>query len=125
MNKKIFAMLLLPALLAGCSSITNLTPSKYQRDASGFYRVEAEWKSSRQVIRPESFEPLVVVNFDTYPMRPVALVQDRWEAYSHPAGQGLGVLPLQVRFQGQLHFQAPCRQPDVPRVPELKILEKK
>jgi hypothetical protein len=86
--KKFFALLLLPVLLAGCSSITNLTPSRSSRDPSGFYRVEAQWRSNRQAIRPESFKPLVVINNDTIPMRPVALVQDRWEAYIPvPAGQ--------------------------------------
>ncbi len=79
--KKIFCLLLLPMLLAGCTSITNLTPSQSPRDPSGFYRVEAEWKSSRQAILPDSFQPLVMIGFNTFPMRPVPVVQDRWEAY--------------------------------------------
>ncbi len=79
-NKLCF-LLLLPAVLAGCTSITNLTPSQYPRDTSGYYRVEAMWQSRREVIRPGSFKPLVVVEFQTYPMRPVPLVKDRWEAY--------------------------------------------
>jgi len=81
MNKS-FALLLLPALLAGCAtSITNLTPSRLPRDPSGYYRVEAAWYSRREVIRPDSFKPLVVVGFETYPMRRVPVVTDRWEAY--------------------------------------------
>jgi len=79
-NKLCF-LLLLPAVLAGCTSITNLTPTQYPRNASGYYRVEAMWKSRREVIRPDSFKPLVVVEFQTYPMRPVPLVEDRWEAF--------------------------------------------
>jgi len=79
-NKFCF-LLLLPAILAGCNSITNLTPTQYPRDASGYYRVEAMWQSKERVIRPESFKPLVVVEFQTYPMRPVPLVKDRWEAF--------------------------------------------
>jgi hypothetical protein len=80
--KKLFALLLLPALLAGCTtSITNLAPSRYPRDPSGYYRVEAAWYSRREVIRPDSFKPLVVVGFETYPMRRVPVVTDRWEAY--------------------------------------------
>jgi hypothetical protein len=78
--KKILSLFLLPLLLAGCTSITNLTPSQYNRDASGTYRVEAAWKSRRSTINPTSFQPVVVVGFDTYPMRPVPVVQDRWEA---------------------------------------------
>jgi uncharacterized protein YceK len=79
--KKLFCLLLLPLLLVGCASITNLTPSQYPRQASGFYRVEAEWKSRQATILPDSFQPLVMVGFDTYPMRPVPVVQDRWEAF--------------------------------------------
>lgn len=78
---KICWLLLLPVLLTGCSSITNLTPSQYPRDPSGYYRVEAMWKSNRSVIRPDSFTPLVVVDFQNYPMKQVPLVQDRWEAF--------------------------------------------
>jgi hypothetical protein len=78
--KKIFSLFLLSALLAGCTSITNLSPSQYPRDPSGVYRVEASWKSQRHAIRPDSFRPMVVIGFDTYPMRPVPVVLDRWEA---------------------------------------------
>jgi hypothetical protein len=78
---KIFCLLLLPLLLAGCTSITNLTPSQYPRDPSGLYRVEAAWKSDREAIRPGSFQPVVVIGFNTIPMRPVPVVQDRWEAF--------------------------------------------
>jgi hypothetical protein len=80
--KKILGLLLLPLLMAGCSSITNLTPTQYARDPHGYYRVEAEWNSNRKVIQPDSFQPQVVLmNAETYPMRPVPLVQDRWEAF--------------------------------------------
>jgi hypothetical protein len=79
--KKIFEFLLLPVFLAGCTSITNLAPSRCVRDPSGYCRVEAQWRTHRQVVRPDSIKPLVVVGFDTYPMRPVAVVQDRWEGY--------------------------------------------
>jgi uncharacterized protein YceK len=78
---KLCLLSLLPAVLAGCSSITNLTPTQYPRDASGYYRVEAMWKSNQRVIRPDSFKPLVVVDLQNYPMRPVPLVKDRWEAF--------------------------------------------
>jgi hypothetical protein len=69
------------ALLAGCSSVGNLTPSRYPRTENGFYRVEAQWNSNSEAIRANSFRPEVVVGLKTYPMQPVPLVQDRWEAY--------------------------------------------
>jgi hypothetical protein len=80
--KKFFGLVLLSALLTGCTSITNLSPSTYPRDASGYYRVEAAWYSQKEAIREGSFKPLVVLDsYNTYPMRPVPLVADRWEAY--------------------------------------------
>jgi uncharacterized protein YceK len=78
---KLCLLLMLPAVLAGCSSITNLTPSQYPRNATGYYRVEAMWKSNQRVIQPDSLKPVVVVDLQTYPMRPVPLVEDRWEAF--------------------------------------------
>ena len=78
---KLCYLLLLPAFLVGCSSITNLTPTQCPRDASGYYRVEAMWKSKKRVIRPATFKPVVVVDFQSFPMRPVPKVRDRWEAY--------------------------------------------
>jgi uncharacterized protein YceK len=78
---KICFLLLLPAVLAGCSSIVNLTPSQYPRAASGYYRVEAMWKSSRTVIQRDSFKALVVVDLQTYPLHQEQVVQDRWETF--------------------------------------------
>lgn len=78
--KKLFSLLLLPVLLAGCTSITNLSPSQYPRDPSGLYRVEAAWRSNDETVRPGTFQSVVVIGFDTYPMRPVPVVLDRWEA---------------------------------------------
>lgn len=79
-NKFCF-LLLLPALLAGCSSITNLTPSEYPRSSTGYYRVEAMWRSNQRTIKPDTFKPLVVVDLQEYPMQPVPVVNDRWEAF--------------------------------------------
>jgi len=83
MVKKCSFTILAAALLGlcGCSSITNLTPSRYTRSENGYYRVEAEWKSNEQAIRSDSFEPQVVIGLDKYPMHAVGLVEDRWEAY--------------------------------------------
>jgi hypothetical protein len=81
MKKKIFTLLLLPLALAGCSSITDLTPSRLTRTDSGYYRIEAAWETREQSIRPESIKPLVVVGLDTYPMQPEGVVKDRWETF--------------------------------------------
>jgi hypothetical protein len=90
MKKMSFALLLLPLALAGCSSITNLTPTRLERNSSGFYRVEAAWQTREQAIRPESIKPLVVVGSETYEMHPEEVVSDRWETFVPlPADQNL------------------------------------
>jgi uncharacterized protein YceK len=123
--KKIFYLLLLPVLLAGCASITNLTPSQYPRDPSGFYRVEAQWKSNRSAILADSFQPLVVVGFDTLPMRPVPVVQDRWEAFV-PVSADKDYVLYRFKFDYQVNAISKPR-PDSLMSPEytLKITEKK
>jgi hypothetical protein len=111
--------------LCGCSSITNLTPTRYARSENGFYRVEAEWKSNQQVIREDSFRPLVIIGFNKYPMRPVALVRDRWEAYIPvPATQKEAVYHYQFDY---LKNAFPQPEADSKQSAEytLKIVEKK
>ncbi|HWD20807.1 MAG TPA: hypothetical protein VHB20_16180 [Verrucomicrobiae bacterium] len=93
-------MLMLAALaLSGCSSITNLTPTRLPRSENGFYRVEAKWKSNVQAVREDSFKPEVVVGLEKYPMRPVPVVEDRWEAYIPvPADEAAVVYHYQFDF---------------------------
>ena len=106
MNKNVFALLLLPLFVAGCGSvITNLTPTTYHRDPSGFYRVEAEWKSSREAIRNNSFNPSVMVATKAYPMRPVQLVRDRWEGFI-PVPPNEDVVYYHYKFDFQINAVA-------------------
>jgi hypothetical protein len=99
MNKmlKLGPVLLLGALLAGCTStITNLTPSRQARNASGLYPIEVAWDSREQVVRPESLTPYVVVEFESYKMHPTLGMKNRWEtAIPVPAGQT--VIPYHFR----------------------------
>ena len=79
MMKRFFALLLLPLLFVGCSSITNLTPSKYPRNTTGMYHVEAAWKTEQRSIRADSMKPIVMIGQNTYEMTKVPVVRDRWE----------------------------------------------
>ena len=86
----------MPLAFAGCSSITNLTPSRLTRNSDNLYHVEAAWQTREQAIRPESLKPLVMVGFDTYEMRPELVVSNRWETFVPvPADQSL----LHYRFK--------------------------
>jgi uncharacterized protein YceK len=123
--KKIFCLLLLPVLLAGCTSITNLTPSQLPRDPSGSYRVEAQWDSDRATIRADSFRPLVVIGFSTYPMNRVPIVQDRWEAFI-PVPADKDFILYRYKFDFEVNAISQPRA-DSLMSPEysLKIVEKK
>ena len=78
---KALSLLVLPLFLASCatSSLTNLTPSTYPRNATGQYMVEMEMDTTQQTLIPSSLNPMVVIGFDSYPMRPTAMMNNRWE----------------------------------------------
>jgi hypothetical protein len=73
--------LLCAVVLTGCTSsrITNLTPTRQPRNATGVYPVELAWDSNQQSIIESSLKPFVVVGFDFYPMRPALNIKNRWE----------------------------------------------
>ncbi len=94
---KLGPVMLLGALLAGCTStITNLTPSTMPRSTSGLYPVGLQWDSREQVVRPESLTPYVVVEFESYKMHPTLGMQNRWEA-EIPVSADKKVVPYHFR----------------------------
>jgi uncharacterized protein YceK len=119
--RKLFLSVLLvaPLVLAGCSSITNLTPSKYSRNSTGLYPIEAAWNSHQRTIREDSFKPLVMVGNDTYEMRRVPKVADRWETMVPiPADKD------SIRYQFKFDFLVnaiPRPQPDSKLSQEFKL----
>ena len=82
MTKRVVPVCLLAIFLASCANtvITNLTPSILPRNPSGQYLVEMKLDSTQQSLRQDSIRPLVVVDFNTYPMRPTLRMTNRWEA---------------------------------------------
>jgi hypothetical protein len=96
--KKIFALLPLPLLLAGCAStITNLTPSRLPRNADGLYHLEAAWNTTENAIEPNSIRPMVMVGVQTFEMRPELVVSNRWETFV-PMPADLNLLHYKFRF---------------------------
>ena len=80
-TKKTLSTLLLPLFVAGCTSISNLTPSQYPRNSTGYYRVEAAWHTRQQTIRPDSITAAVKVGPESYDMGRIPVVTDRWETF--------------------------------------------
>ncbi len=46
---------------------------------NNLYPVEVIFNSSQQSLRWDSIKPYVLVNGELYPLRPVPMVQNRWE----------------------------------------------
>ena len=78
---KVAGFLLLGLLICGCKSttVTNLTPSQMIRNPSGLYPFEMAWESKQQSLRKNSLTPQVIIGTETYPMKPTAIVSNRWE----------------------------------------------
>ena len=84
LKMKNMMFLLLPLLLLSCtttSTVTNLTSSRAKRSPNNLYLIEYAWSSNQQSVRADSITPYVVVGPDTYPMRKVPKMKNRWEAY--------------------------------------------
>ncbi len=119
MMKRFFALLLLPLLFAGCSSITNLTPAKYPRNSTGYYHVEAAWRTQQRSIREDSIKPIVMIGNDTYEMTKVPIVRDRWETVIPVPAEKSGA---HYRFRFDYKVNAfPVSHPDSSMSPEYKL----
>jgi hypothetical protein len=82
MNLKKFLQLLPVLLLTGCSTtavFTRMTPSEQPRNADNLYPVEVAFNSGQQSIRWDSIKPYVIVQGQSFPLRPVPVVLNRWE----------------------------------------------
>jgi hypothetical protein len=92
-------VLILPVLLlAGCTStFTRLTPLEQPRNTNNLYPVEVQFNSTQQSLRWDSLKPYVLVNGDLYPLRPVGLVQNRWEGFV-PAAPGVNTVGFRFKF---------------------------
>jgi len=125
--KLLLPLLLLNAMLVGCASsnITNLTPTKVERTGSNLYTVEAAWSTREHAFRRDSLKPTVVVGLESYPMRPVPVVKNRYETLIPvPPNQS----SVRYRFKFDYEYNAiPDPRPNSKMSPEykLEIVEKK
>jgi len=97
MWKKILPVLSV-LLLAGCTAtFTRLTPLQQPRNPNNLYPVEVAFNSQQQALRWDSIQPYVVVNGELYPLRPVPLVQNRWEGLV-PVPAGANSVEYRFKF---------------------------
>jgi hypothetical protein len=123
---KKFLPLLPVMLLAGCTtaSFTRLTPLVQPRNANNQYPVEVIFNSSQQSLRWDSLKPYVLANGELYPLRPVPLVQNRWEGFVPVPPTDDGV---RYRFKFEYLYNTFGSEPrlgsDVSKQYDLKVVE--
>jgi hypothetical protein len=95
---KKFLPVLSVLLLTGCAAqFTRLTPLQQTRNPNNLYPVEVAFNSKQQSLRWESIQPYVQANGQLYPLRQVALVQNRWEGFV-PVPPGVNSIEYRFKF---------------------------
>ena len=116
MSKNVFALVLsaVALVLAGCgtTSLTNLTSTVQPRNPNNLYLIEYQWDTTKQAVRPDSVKPTVITGFETYEMRPVLNMTNRWEALVPiPASQSaLNAIGRQEDFTFEFQRQGDVQQ---------------
>jgi hypothetical protein len=113
---------LLPVLLlAGCAStFTRVTPLEQPRNPDNLYPVEVIFNSPQQSLRWDSIQPFVLVNSEPYPMRPVPMVQNRWEGLV-PVPAGADSVNYRFKFNYQYNNFGTPPKPDSAYSPEYQL----
>lgn len=97
--QQILPLFMLALVLSGCASanITNLTPSRYDRNMSGLYQVAAQMDSDQQTLLWKTIRPNVLIGNKAYPMQPTPLMHNRWETLI-PVAPGTNVVYYSFKF---------------------------
>lgn len=124
--KRSLLLLWLPVWLGGCavtsSTITNITPSQLSQNSAGFYPVEIVWETNQRAVVEESFQPVVQVGTNNFPMQRAKLMPKRWEALL-PIEPGASNVLYRVRVDYQF-YDVPVRRSNSQLSPmyELRIV---
>ena len=113
---------ILPVLLmTGCAAtFTRLTPLEQPRNANNLYPVEVKFNSTQQSLRRDSIKPYVLVNGEPYPLRPVQMVQNRWEGLL-PVPAGANTATFRFKFDYLYNNVGTDPKPDSALSPEYKL----
>ena len=67
-------------LLAGCAStITNISALRQIRNENNLYPIEVSLDSRQQALKWDTVQPYVIMGTESYPMRAVKHMHNRWE----------------------------------------------
>jgi hypothetical protein len=68
-------------LVTGCNTtISNLTPSQHPRNANNLYPFEVTFDTNQKTVREHTLQPFVMIGTELYPMQPVPMLNNRWDA---------------------------------------------
>jgi len=111
-------------LLAGCAStITNLSAQRQPRNADNLYPVEVSLDSRQQSLKWETVQPYVITGTESYPMRPVKHMRNRWECLV-PVPAGVSSISYHYKFDYQYNdFGGPKKGSAASHSYKLQILE--
>ena len=125
MLKKIFPLLFLPLLLAGCTAtFTNLTPKTQVRNDNNLYPVEVALASRQQTLLWDSIRPRIMVGNDFYDMRPTLMMTNRWEGLL-PVPAATNVVHYRYKFDFKYNaLGAPSADSALSPEYVLRIIEK-
>jgi hypothetical protein len=101
MWKKAFILLPVVLLLAGCAStITNISARRQVRNPDHLYPIEVSLDSRQQSLIWETVQPTIIVGRESYPMRPVKHLHNRWEGLI-PVPAGVNSVTYHYKFNYQ------------------------
>lgn len=97
-------------LLAGCAStITNLSAQRQLRNPNHLYPVEVSLDSRQQSLKWDTVQPYIIVGKESYPMRKVRHMTNRWEGLV-PVPAGVSSVSYHYKFDYQYNdFGGPRR----------------
>jgi hypothetical protein len=120
MWKKILPLLSV-LLLTGCAAtFTRLTPLQQPRNPNNLYPVEVAFNSQQQSLRWDSIQPYVLVNGELYPLRPVPLMQNRWEGFV-PVPRGANSVEYRFKFDYKYNNMGTKPKSDTAKSPVYKL----
>lgn len=123
--RTLLPLLVLPLLLAGCSTITNLTPAKTGRNPAGLYPVEVSWQTRQQSLKLGTLKPQVMVGNELYLMQAVPIVSNRWETLI-PIQPGMKGIQYRFKFDYEYNaVPAPRKDTKMSKEYKLEIIDKR
>ena len=100
MLKKMLMIGTAALLTAGCTSVTNLTPSQTPRAESGLYPFEMMFNTRATSVAHDSIQAYLMLDGDMIEMQRIPLLTNRWEVLAPvPAGKDNINYRFKVNYQ--------------------------